>query len=75
METKLEGVLSTWIAGRGFGFIVVTENNLPIKFYLHISRVLTGTPEIGSTVRFNVLPIREGNLPSAVDAEIVKAVL
>ena len=75
MEEKLEGVLSTWIAGRGFGFIVVVANNQPVKFYLHISKVVSGIPQVGSRVRFNVLAIREGNLPSAIDAEILGGAL
>ena len=74
METKLEGVISTWIAGRGFGFIVVNVNNQPAKFYLHITRVLSGVPEVGKKGRFGVLSVKEGNLPSAIEAEIVEAV-
>lgn len=71
MDTKSFGVLRTWVAARGFGFIsVVDEKGALTKYFLHRSKVISGTPAVGAGVRFEVSPVREGELPSAVAAEI-----
>lgn len=77
METKLEGKIYSFVHEKGFGFILVPnpeDERTPAKFFIHINRIISGAEyvAVGATVRFFVSPIREGKLPSAIDAEIVK---
>jgi cold shock CspA family protein len=78
MEAKLIGTIHSFIPAKGFGFIAVPNaNGIPARFFLHISRIISGAENlsVGATVKFSVSPIKEGNLPSAIDVEIVGAVL
>jgi cold shock CspA family protein len=71
---KLSGTLNVWFYQKGYGFVVKeNEGAPPSKYYLHISKILPGQPkpEIGAGIRFNVNPIREGVLPSAINVEII----
>jgi cold shock CspA family protein len=69
------GILRSWSAARGFGFVEVPRNTFPIqKYFLHVSMIKDGPcpPEIGSIVRFEPGPSRkEGQLPVANNAWIV----
>jgi len=72
MNTKQNsGILSTWLFVKKFGFISVYTNGIVQKYFLHHSKIETGAPAIGSVVYFDVNPVREGVLPSAVNAVIV----
>lgn len=70
------GILRSFNAKRGFGFVTETTNTLPVKkYFLHISMVKDGPnpPQVGSIVRFTPGPVRKaGELPSATDAWIVE---
>jgi cold shock CspA family protein len=73
MDAKLVGRLYSFIHTRGFGFIIVPNGTrTPRKFFLHISRVISGADNIaiGATVTFAVSDVKEGALPSAIDAEV-----
>ena len=75
---KRRGVITSWISGRGFGFITEDGQDANVvreKFYCHISRI-TGKPVIGAgkQVRFNVLAEREGTKRSAIEVEIIDTV-
>jgi cold shock CspA family protein len=62
---------------KGFGFIVVHNGSrTPPKYYLHISKVISGADAIGvgTWVKFSVCPFIEGTLPSAIDVEVVPLV-
>jgi cold shock CspA family protein len=69
------GLLRSWVAARGFGFIEVPTATLPLqRFFLHISDILEGSnpPPVGSMVRFEVGPPRkQGQLPIAQKAWII----
>ena len=69
------GILRSWNATRGFGFVECPRNTFPIqKYFLHVSMIKDGPcpPEIGSIVRFESGPSRkEGQLPVANNAWIV----
>jgi len=69
------GLLRSWVAARGFGFIEVPTTTLPLqRYFLHISDILEGSnpPPVGSLVRFEVGPARKaGQLPAAKKAWIV----
>jgi hypothetical protein len=71
--TRLRGAITTWFVKRGFGFITIKDaTGRPLqKYYLHISK-LTGTPVLNAAVEFDVNPILEGELPSAIDAVIAE---
>jgi cold shock CspA family protein len=69
------GILRSWNATRGFGFVEVPSKTFPIqKYFLHVSMILDGPcpPDVGSIVRFAPAPPRkEGQLPTASKASIV----
>lgn len=69
------GILRSWNAARGFGFVEVPSSTFPIqKYFMHISMVLEGPcpPPVGSIVRFEPGPKRkEGELPTCQRAWIV----
>jgi cold shock CspA family protein len=69
------GLLRSWVAPRGFGFIEVPTTTLPLqRYFLHISDILEGSnpPPVGSLVKFEVGPPRKaGQLPLAKKAWIV----
>jgi len=69
------GLLRSWVAARGFGFVEVPTTTLPLqRFFVHISDILEGSnpPPVGSMVRFEVGPARKaGQLPSAKKAWII----
>jgi hypothetical protein len=69
--TRLNGIITTRFVNRGFGFITVKDvAGRPIqKYFLHISK-LTGSPALNGVVEFDVNPILEGELPSAINAVI-----
>jgi len=69
------GLLRSWVAARGFGFVESPTSRLPLeRYFLHISDILEGSnpPPVGSLVRFEVGPPRkEGQLPLARKAWII----
>lgn len=71
-ETKLVGILQIWTR-KGFGFISVRESDgkPQRKYYLHVSKIISGEARPNATVRFSVDPIIEGSLPSAIDVEVL----
>jgi cold shock CspA family protein len=77
MDTKkLEGQIYAYMVTKGFGFIIVPNGTrTPPKYYLHISKVISGAESIavGVWVRFSVSPFVEGRLPSAMDVEVLAA--
>jgi cold shock CspA family protein len=75
MESNVDvkvGLLRSWNAERGFGFIECPTTKLPLKrYFLHLSEILEGTnpPPVGGLVRFQEAPPRkEGQLPLAKKA-------
>jgi hypothetical protein len=72
MDTKLmSGILNSWLFAKKFGFVAVYSNGITQKYFLHSSKIQSGAPAVGSVVYFNISPVREGLLPSAIDAVIV----
>jgi cold shock CspA family protein len=72
-DTKRSGTISNWVWDRGFGFILETNNSVQTKYYLHVSRIISGTAALGAKVLFDVAPKNEGRLASAVNVEILSA--
>jgi len=63
----LTGVISTYVAHRGFGYIVhELDNGEPEKFFFHHSELKGAAPEVGLEVTFTYKPIREGRNYTAV---------
>jgi hypothetical protein len=72
MNTKEKsGILITWLFAKKFGFVAVYTNGVTQKYFLHSSKIESGAPAVGSVVYFDVSPVREGVLPSAIHAIIV----
>jgi hypothetical protein len=69
------GLLRSWVADRGFGFIEVPSSTFPIqKYFLHVSEILEGSnpPPVGSMVRFEAGAARpNGKYPNAQKAWII----
>ena len=54
-NVKLFGVLKTWNAVRGFGFIrILDAQGIETKYFLHVSKIISGQPAIGAGVYFLV---------------------
>ena len=73
MEAKRIGQLTSWISGRGFGFLTALDGETLCreKFYAHVSKFISGKPELGKKYKFEVLPVMEGANPSAINIEQV----
>jgi len=70
-DKKMFGVLRQWDAARGFGFIkTINEDKSVTTYFLHLSKVESGVPRIGSAVRFNVGRYDKGTAMPAVDAAV-----
>lgn len=70
METqkRLFGTLAMWDEVRGFGFVVERNpNGTRRSWFLHVSRIKSGTPRQGCKVFFDEEPNPRG--PLAVNAE------
>ncbi len=69
------GILRSWVAHRGFGFLEVPSNTFPVQMYfLHVSEIQHGEnpPPVGSMVRFEIGPARGANkYPNALKAWII----
>lgn len=73
MESDVKvGLLRSWNAERGFGFVECPSPKLPLqRYFLHITEILEGTnpPPVGGLLRFQEAPPRkEGQLPLAKKA-------
>ena len=73
MDRKRVGVLTSWISGRGFGFITALDGEalLRDKFYAHVSRFISGKPELNERYKFDVLQTKEGANLSAINIEMI----
>ena len=73
-QQKKRGVLRSWNAKRGFGIIRVGDEPSLERYFLHFSRIISGTaaPVTGMTVFFNVSSktVAEGQLPMASEVDI-----
>jgi hypothetical protein len=71
-NTKLQCFIRVFIDAQRFGFIDVPDKTrAPQSYFLHGSKIISGSPEVGAAVLFNVNPVMDGKLPSAIDVEIV----
>jgi cold shock CspA family protein len=74
MLEKKTGILRSWHDERGFGVIQVGPPLSQDRYFLHVSQIRTGTatPTVGMVVTFSVSPkpVKEGNLPAAIDADV-----
>jgi cold shock CspA family protein len=70
MEKQLEGKLSVWVGHRNFGFITRVAGSVSERYFLHKTRIESGTPRVGARVQFNVLDVQEGENPCAIEAVI-----
>jgi cold shock CspA family protein len=68
---KMFGVLRKWDAVRGFGFIVVINaDKSTTSWFLHTSKIQSGTPQIGAGAQFNPGVYEKGTATPAIDVEI-----
>jgi hypothetical protein len=74
-QLKKRGVLRSWHEDRGFGVVRVGPPSSLEKYFLHVSKIISGTgsPTAGMEVLFLVssAPATEGKLRAAIDAEII----
>jgi len=71
---RLTGVLRTWSETRGFGFIQVEENKNFSRFFLHVSKIRSGTltPKPGDVVEFEVsdIAVQPGQNSPALEVDV-----
>ena len=74
-QNKKVGVLRSWNEARGFGIIKVGPASSLERYFLHVSKIVSGTasPAPGMTVHFKVseTPPKEGQLQQAIDADVI----
>ena len=66
--SKKIGRVSGWFVGRGFGFVHENQDGRLVKYFLHISNVLSGIPQDGASVKFNAGTNAKGLM--ALDVEV-----
>jgi hypothetical protein len=73
MDAKRIGQRTSWISGRGFGFLTALDGETLCreKFYAHVSRLISGKPELNARYKFDVLRTTEGANPSAINIEAI----
>jgi cold shock CspA family protein len=69
------GVLKSFNFDRGYGFIYqraeLPDGKFTVKcFFAHISKIVSGEPEIGATAHFSVAPGKAGKGEQAIEIEI-----
>jgi cold shock CspA family protein len=73
-DERKYGVIRSWNLDRGFGIVRVGPASSLERYFLHVSEIRTGTaePTPGMTVEFYASPepVKQGNLPKAIDANI-----
>jgi cold shock CspA family protein len=71
---RKSGIICKWNEQRGFGIIRVGPTNSLERFYLHISKIRSGTaePTVGQEVFFDVADaLVPDGLPQAIRADII----
>ena len=75
MSDRKKGVLHSWNESRGFGFVHVREGKNVSRFYLHVSKIRTGTlsPLVGQELEFSVSdkPVKEREQAAAIDVDVL----
>jgi cold shock CspA family protein len=68
------GLLRSWNEARGFGIVRVGPPSSLERYFLHISRIRTGTatPAVNAIVHFDVSTklVEDGKLQQAINADI-----
>jgi cold shock CspA family protein len=71
---RKRGTLISWKDERGFGIIRVGSKDSLERYFLHVSKIKSGTgsPTPGMLVNFRVseAPVQEGQLAQAVDVHV-----
>lgn len=71
---RKSGTIINW-GTRGFGIIRVGPESSLERYFLHVSKIRSGTatPAVGMEVIFDVSskPVEDGRLPQAVRADII----
>ena len=71
---KLSGTVKRFYEDRGYGLIFSypQDGGAPVKFYLHVSKIINGVaPEVGRVAHFVAgPPARPGELPTAIEVFI-----
>ena len=74
MQRKI-GVIRSWHEARGFGVIRVGNQSSLERYWLHVSKIRSGTacPVAGMEVEFDISPTppkKDGDLSAAINADI-----
>jgi cold shock CspA family protein len=63
------GTMTTWFAAKGFGFALAEVPGGFVKYFIHVSNVVSGVPEQGRKVRF--VPTMAGKGPLALHVQVI----
>jgi cold shock CspA family protein len=68
----MEGIIKRWHPDRNWGLIYSPGDQ---RFFLHLSKIIRGTPDLFRRVEFSTMPARNsGELPQAVNVIVTEEV-
>jgi cold shock CspA family protein len=59
-QMQLEGVINAYFASKGYGFINEVRSGKIIRYFLHISQVVSGSPKVGALAKFDFVQTLKG---------------
>ena len=57
---QLEGTVNAYFASKGYGFINEVRNGKIIRYFLHVSQIISGVPQVGAKAKFDFVQTLKG---------------
>lgn len=71
MNDKTFGIIRVWNDPRGFGFVRSVDSlGIVTHYFLHIAQIISGEPEVGAGVHFDIGERKAGAYPPALSAVV-----
>lgn len=56
----MQGTVNIYFPGKGYGFINEVRDGKIIRYFFHVSQIISGTPKIGAPVKFDFISTLKG---------------